>query len=421
MRTFLLTLCLALLAAGPAKARDLPSARPESVGVSSERLKKINEFSQRWVDEGKYAGIVTMVSRHGKIIHFNAVGQYGIDNDKPIARDTLFRIFSMTKAITSVAAMMLYEDGAFHMADPVAKYLPELAGVKLLKDGELVDPQQPMNIEHLMTHTAGLTYGATPDNPVDIAYQEAKLFESKDLDEFVGKLAELPLRFEPGTRYHYSVATDVLGALVERVSGMTLEAFFEERIFKPLDMEDTFFSVPQEKRDRLATNHTWDAEAGKLAPVPPEYDLRYDNVTLFSGGGGLVSTIDDYMRFLEMLRRGGTLDGQRIISPKTVEYMTSDHLTPEVWAEGRGEYPAADFYPGQSMGLGFGVIIKPALNQVLSSKGEYSWGGAAGTKYWVDPKEELVAVAMVQLFGSPWPLRNHFKVAILQSLTELEP
>ncbi len=419
--TLLPILLLALAPIGVAADRipGLASVKPERVGVSAQRLARISELIRDYVGAGKYAGVVTMVSRNGRVIHLDAAGRYGVDNDTPVSADTLFRIFSMTKPVTAVAAMILYERGEFQMHDPVSRYLPEFRGQKLLNGDELVAPASEMTMRQLFTHTAGLTYGWTTDNPVDLAYRDAKLFASRDLDEFVAKVAAIPLRFEPGTRYHYSVATDILGAVVEKLSGQTLDVFFEQQIFEPLGMADTFFSVPPEKLHRLASMHTWDAENGQLALMPAEHTADASAVTLFSGGGGLVSTITDYMRFCEMLRNGGGFNGARLLGPKTVQFMSSDQLTPEVRAEGVGEYPNDDLYPGQSMALGFGVITNPAIAPSISSRGELSWGGAAGTKFWIDPEEGIVGIAMVQLVGSPWPLRFDLKVATYQALDEL--
>lgn len=414
-------LLVVLFAALPLHAAELAMVTPEEVGFSSEQLGEIAAFVRRDIDDGKLVGVVTMVARHGKIVHFDAIGKYGLDNDKPIDKDALFRIYSMTKPITTVAMMMLYEEGRFQLGDPVYKYLPEFENQKILKDGELVAPERPMTIEQLMSHTAGLTYGYEGDHPVETAYQESALHDSKDLDEFIHKLSELPLRFEPGTRYHYSVATDVLGAIVERLSGMTLEAYFQKRIFTPLGMHDTFFNVPKDKMDRLATNHYWDQEAETIALIPEENVRPVSGVTLFSGGSGLISTAMDYMIFCEMLRNGGSYDGVRILGPKTVQYMTINHLTDEVRNEGVGEYPASHLYPGQSFGLGFGVITDPGQSQVISSAGAYSWGGAANTKFWIDPEEDLVAILMTQLMASPWSdeTRYQMKIATYQALTEL--
>jgi len=419
MNRLLCTLILIVVA--PLQAAELEQVRPEEVGFSSERLDKIMEFVRRDIEAGKLAGAVTMVARHGKIVEYEAAGTYGLDNDRPMDKDALFRIYSMSKPITTVAAMMLYEEGRFQLGDPVYKYLPEFEDQKILHDGELVAPESPMTVEELMSHTAGLTYGWANDHAAEIAYQQANLSDSKDLDEFVARLAELPLRFEPGTRYHYSVATDVLGAMIERLSGMTLEDFFQQRIFEPLGMHDTFFNVPEGKLDRLVSNHYWDAEAGRMAVIPVDRARPPTGVTLFSGGGGLISTAMDYMIFCEMLREGGSYNGVRILGPKTVQYMTMNHLTDEVRNNGAGEYPASHLYPGQSFGLGFGVITDPGQSQVISSKGEYSWGGAANTKFWIDPEEDLVAILMSQFLGSPWSdeTRYNMKIATYQALTEL--
>jgi CubicO group peptidase (beta-lactamase class C family) len=414
---FLLT--ASMIPGATSLAAELPSIEPERVGVSSERLAAVNELARKYVDNGQFAGMVTMVSRHGKVIHLNAEGRYGLDNNTPIAADTLFRIFSMTKPVTAVAALMLYEEGKFQMTDPVSEHLPEFSDQQLQRGDELVPPASPMTMRQLFTHTAGLTYGYTLDNAVDHLYSEARLFESVDLEEFSRKLAKLPLRFEPGTRYHYSVASDLLGAVVERLSGQPLDEFFAERIFQPLGMQDTFFEVPPEKMHRLASSHTWDSHHNKIALTPPEVRRDYTNVTFFAGGAGLVSTIIDYMRFCEMVRNGGSFNGKRLLGPKTVQLMGSDQLTPEVRAEGVGQYPSADFYPGQSMALGFGVITNPNITPAISSRGELSWGGIAGTQFWIDPEEEIIGIAMVQLYRSPWPLRFDFKVATYQALTEI--
>ena len=417
----LLHLLLLSLLATRLQAAEISIVEPETVGFSTDRLGKVTEFIDREIADGNLVGTVTLVARHGQVVHFEAAGRYGLEDDRPMETDALFRIFSMTKPITTVAAMILYEEGAFHLGDPVAKYIPELANMQLLIDGEPVPPQSQMTIEQLMTHTAGLTNGWHIEHPVEQAYLDAALRQSPDLNAFIDKLATLPLRFEPGTRYHYSVATDVLGALVERLSGQTLEQFFQTRIFDPLEMYDTFFNVPNDKTPRIAGGHLWNAEQQAMAPLPAGLLPPPSGVTLFSGGGGLISTAHDYWRFCEMLRRGGSLDGVRILGPKTVQAMTMARLTPEVRDNGATEYPASHLYPGQSFGLGAGVITDPAQAGVISSKGEYSWGGIANTKFWIDPEEELVVVFMAQVLGTPHSDRHRFdlKVATYQALTEL--
>ena len=402
-------------------AADIDIVQPETVGFSTERLAKVTEFVEREIADGNLVGTVTLVARHGQVVHFEAAGRNGLDDERPMETDALFRIFSMTKPITTVAAMMLYEEGAFHLGDPVAKYLPELANMQLSIDGEPAPPQSSMTIEQLMTHTAGLTNGWHIEHPVERAYRDAALHQSADLNAFIDKLATLPLRFEPGTRYHYSVATDVLGALVERLSGQTLEHFFQTRIFDPLEMHDTFFNVPDDKMPRMAGGHLWNAEQQAMGPMPAGLLPSPSGVTLFSGGGGLISTARDYWRFCEMLRRGGSLDGVRILGPKTVQAMTMARLAPEIRDNGAAEYPASHLYPGQSFGLGAGVITDPAQAGVISSKGEYSWGGIANTKFWIDPEEDLVVVFMTQVLGTPHSDRHRFdlKVATYQALTAL--
>ncbi len=413
------TLLLCAVFSTEVNADALKMVKPESVGVSSVALNRINQFTRENIDSGKHVGFVSMVARHGKIVHFEASGKMGLDNDAPIRKDTLFRIYSMTKPVTTVAAMMLYEEGRFQLSDPISKYMPEFKDLQVFNENGMQPAQSEITVEQLMTHTAGFSYGFDNIHPVNKLYNSNALFAATDLTDFTQRLAKLPLRFEPGTRYYYSVATDVLGALVERVSGQTLDAFFQQRIFAPLGMTDTFFSVPAEKLDRLATNHVWDYANNEIALVPPERRRSYKNVSLFSGGGGLVSTAMDYMRFCEMLRAGGSYNGARLLGPKTVQYMSMNQLSDQVRNEGADEYPAMHLYPGQSFGLGFGVITNPGLSQVVSSKGEYSWGGAADTKFWIDPEEDLVAILMTQLLRAPWETRYQMKVATYQALERL--
>ena len=421
MKPFLLI--VVLLASVLVHAGELRIVQPETVGFSTERLNHIKAFTQREVDEGRLAGVVTLVARHGKIVHYEAVGNYGVDNDKPMDKDALFRIYSMTKPITAVAMMMLYEEGKFQLGDTVSKYLPEFAEQKIIRDGELVAARSSMTIEQLMTHTAGLVYYNLPsDHPARPAFDAADPAGSNNLEEFVDRLSTVPLQFEPGTRYYYSYAFDVLGALIEQISGITLDAFFREKIFTPLEMRDTYFNVPDEKLHRLATNHYWDRENKALAVAPEGGMPPPQGATLFSGGGGLISTAMDYMIFCEMLRNGGSYNGVRILGPKTVQYMTIDHLTAKVRNEGASEFPASHLYPGHSFGLGVSVITDPDQAQVISSKGAYSWGGIANTKFWIDPEEDLVAILMTQVLGSPWSdaTRFNMKIATYQALIELQ-
>ncbi|MCY3839067.1 MAG: serine hydrolase [Gammaproteobacteria bacterium] len=398
--------------ASPAGLVEAPAGE---AGMSAERLNRITALSQRYVDEDKLAGVVTLVARDGKIVHFEAVGQRGADDDRPITKDALFRIYSMSKPITAVAAMMLYEEGKFALSDPVEKFVPELTDLDVLVEGELVPAERTMTMRHLLTHTTGLSYGFNPQDPVDQKYREVQPLDGKDLDEFAERLGTLPLAFEPGARWHYSVAVDVTGLVVQRLSGLSFDVFLKERLFDPLGMEDTFFNVPADKLDRLLPNHAWNREDERLV----QFDAPYEETQMFSGGGGLVSSTMDYLRFSEMVRRGGELDGVRILSPKTVEFMTANHLPSTVSGAGSGENPLSGAETrGFGFGLGFGVNTSPVGSGTLGSLGEYSWGGAAGTVFWVDPVEEMVVIGMIQLMGSPWPLRGELKVLANQAITE---
>ena len=415
----LLILCCGLFVAAAAAARDLPVTPPERVGMSAERLDRITEITRRYVDDGKLAGAITLVARHGKLVYFETQGVRGADDPTPLRPDDLFRIYSMSKPITAVAAMQLYEQGKFQLSDPISKFVPELAELTVMNGtGEREPVKNPITMQQLLTHTAGFSYGFDPDDPVDKLYRESAALGADDLNEFVAVLADLPLKYQPGTRWHYSVAVDVTGLIVERISGQPFDEYLDEHIFKPLKMTETFFSVPDDKLDRFLPNHRWDAEAQKLVTLGPESITRFQNVTMFSGGGGLVGTAMDYLRFAEMLRNGGSLDGARILSPRTIEFMTLNHLPASINAGGSGEAPSlgSNSLNGFGFGLGFGLVTDVAASGVMGSAGEYNWGGAAGTIFWVDPVEDFVVVTMIQLMGSPWPLRSELKIAVNQAI-----
>jgi CubicO group peptidase (beta-lactamase class C family) len=403
---------------------QLEEVTPEKVGISSQRINRITSLSEEYVKSNKVPGIVTMVSRNGKIVYYEAFGNRGADDQSKMKKDDLFRIYSMTKPITAVAAMQLYEEGKFHLNDPVTKFIPEFENIKVLNDkGVVVSSEKKMTMQQLLTHTAGFSYGFNPNDMVDQKYGEAKLWESKDLDDFTEKIAALPLKFEPGTKWHYSIVVDLTGLIVERLSGKSLEDYFQDHIFNPLGMKDTFFEVPKNKSDRFLPNHYFDAstKSPKTLPIDPNSAMsNYEKVSLYSGGGGLVSTAMDYMIFTECLRNGGIYNGKRILGPKTVQFMTKNHLEGSLTnTVNSGENPLSKAQSdGFGFGLGFGIVTNSTNNRVIGSDGEYNWGGAAGTVFWIDPVEDLVVVSMIQLMGSPWSLREDLKVATYQSLIQ---
>jgi CubicO group peptidase (beta-lactamase class C family) len=349
-------------------AQVLPTTAPEDVGMSSERLDRINPNMQKYVDEGKLSGVLTMVARRGKIVHLETFGKMDIAKNKPLTENTIFRIYSMSKPITSIAVMILYEEGHFHLDAPVSKFIPEFKELKVYKrktrNGmELEDFDRPMTIRNLLTHTAGLSYG-WGDRYVDKMYEEAKIFEAgTTLKQMIQKLGKIPLVHQPGTKWEYSVAVDVLGYLVEVISGMPFEQFLSDRLFKPLGMVDTGFSVPKDKRDRFAELYrpTEEKDGIEVVKQSPLGDGSYRFFP--SGGGGLVSTASDYMRFCQMLLNGGELDGVRILGRKTVDLIRSNHVPDEV--EANNDH--------SGFGLGFAVEMDMAKSGELASTGTYRW------------------------------------------------
>ena len=394
----LLFFCIATLAF----AQGLPTAIPEEVGISAERLERIRPVMQGYVDDGHLPGFLTVVARRGKIVHFETIGMQDVENKKPVAPDTIFRIYSMSKPITSVAVMMLYEEGRFQLGTPVSKFIPEFKNMKVYNQDqtEILDAKKQITIKHLLMHTAGLTYG-WGNKPVDKRYSELKIFEpGTTLADMVKKLGDIPLVHEPGERWTYGVSTDVLGYLVEVVSGMPFEEFLQTRLFGPLGMADTAFSVPPEKVDRYAALYRHNRREGLMKRVGKDAPLANDALSFFpSGGGGLVSTAADYMRFAQMLLNGGELDGVRILGKKTVELM---------------RYPHHDNW----FGLGFSVVTHKNPPNTLESVGNFSWGGAAATTFWIDPQEELIGLLMTQLLNNRFPFQQQFKVLTYQALTK---
>lgn len=386
-------LFIAIAVSGP-----LPAAAPAEVGLSSSRLAELDKAMQNFVDRGRLAGVLTGVARDGKLAHVGAHGMRDIEADKPMRRDTIFRIYSMSKPITTAALMTLYEEEKFDLDDPVSKYIPAFADLKVYdgKEGETIKTSplaRPITIRDLMRHTAGLGYGLRPTDPVEIMYREANLLDrSSTLDTMIDKLVKLPLIAQPGTKWVYSIGVDVQGKLIEKLSGTSLDAFFSKRIFEPLAMSDTGFFVPAAKLDRFATNYG-PKQGGGLAVVDAAAKSPFlQSPAFFSGGGGLVSTLDDYLRFAQMMLNGGELDGKRILKPETVAMMTKNQLDPKLVPISLG------FLPLPRTGFGLGVAVKVSASPAESqgSIGEYMWAGAASTQFFVAPRERLIGVIMTQ-------------------------
>ena len=389
-----LLLVAALFATAPVMADRLASAGPASVGFAPDRLQRLTATLAAEIGKGTMPGAVLMIQRNDKVAYYEALGALDPEKKTPMRKDAIFRIYSMSKPITTTAAMMLVEQGRLALADPVHKYLPEFKDVKVGEEKpdntlDLVAPRRPMTIQDLMRHTSGLTYGFFGEGAVKKAYLEANLGEGDpSTTEFVDRLAKLPLVYQPGTTWDYSQSTDVLGRVVEVVAGKPLYQALKDLLLDPLGMTDTSFYVTDPaKQPRIAEPFANDRTIGAGAVVNgPRVARKYE-----SGGGGMVGTATDYARFLQMLANGGTLDGKRYLSPKTIAYMTSDHMGDVVR---RGPYDLMG--PGYKFGLGFGVRTDAGVAPVAGSPGDYYWGGAGGTYFWVDPKEKMFVVYMMQ-------------------------
>ncbi len=440
----LIIIALAVLA--PVQAREMPQVTPERQGFSAERLERLTEHMNARVEDGTMVGGLGLIARGGRVVYRQTYGLADREASKPMTEDTIFRIYSMTKPITALAVMMLYEEGKFFLNDPVAKYIPELAdlevalstatgGTSISSDGtqsrtlgtgdaslvgQTRKPRRQPTIRDLLTHTAGFTYGVFGNTEVDQLYRKAAVMGTDtDLKEFVRVLGSLPLQYEPGTTWHYSVAVDVQGRLVEAVSGVKFGEFLRTRIFEPLDMPDTGFTVPQDQQHRFAQLYAPEGTSGKgffakatgpgLEVAPAATSARYvDGGRFESGGGGLVSTARDYLRFCQLMLNGGELDGVRLLAPKTIELMTRNHL---------GNIPMGFGRDGSGFGLGYAVVLDPGRMGEVGSVGEYNWGGAAGTRFWIDPREDLIGIFMVQSLPHRTQLGGEFKVLTYQAMT----
>ncbi|MGB1249604.1 MAG: serine hydrolase domain-containing protein [Candidatus Promineifilaceae bacterium] len=409
---------------------------PESVGLSTARLDRIRTAVGKYIDDSKIAGAVTLVARRGELVHLESTGWQDRESQTPMQTDSIFRIYSMTKPITCTAAMMLYEEGHFALTDPLAKFLPAFADVQVYVSGEgeqmvTEAPLRPITIRDLFTHTSGLSYHFTEYGYVDQLYRDTKQVRDRPLADFVADAAKLPLAFHPGTKWRYSIAHDVLAHVVEVISGQSFDQFLQERLLTPLGMVDTGFYVPEENHDRFTTMYgsisidETDTSATRWfglammgqnqrlnGPKDSGQSYKHDNLR---GGSGLVSTAQDYWRFAQMLLNNGVANGQRFLSRKTIELMRSNHLASALMPYELNGIES----PGQGFGLGMTVTVDVGLSQVLGSVGDYGWGGAANTSFWIDPQEELIGVIMTQHQPSSFfPSSADFRTTVYQAIVD---
>ena len=403
--------------------------KPEDVGLSSSRLARIGDHMKRYIDAGKIAGTLTLVARRGQVAYLEPQGHLEIERRRPVTADAVWRIYSMTKPITSVGLMMLYEEGRFQLDDPVHRFIPSWQNLRVFVGGnyptfKTAPVERPMTIRDLLSHTSGLTYGFMERTNVDAAYRKLGVADQTrsgyTLQDMVDTLAELPLEFSPGTRWNYSVATDVIGHLIEVISGQRLDAYLRARILEPLGMRDTGFVLEDEQAARFAANYERQGD-GSLKMIDNPEQSSYRKRSFFSGGGGLLSTAPDYFRFTSMLQNMGELDGVRLLGRKTVELMTMNHLPggQDLTDLAQAGMFTETAYAGVGFGLGFSVQQSPARAQILGSAGEFAWGGAASTAFWIDPAEDLIVIFMTQLMpSSSYPLRRELRVLTYASLVD---
>ncbi len=393
----------ALHAGAPADLPEIdgvPTAQPETVGMSSERLARLDQVMQRYIDRDETAGVVTLVARRGKVVHFSALGHRDVESGAPMTHDSIFRIASMTKPIASTALMMLYEEGYFQLRDPVSKWLPEFGSMKVAIPAprqerltgryKTIPAARPITVQHILTHTAGLANSYRGITQPEFQAMSAQTQPGDTVGDMLTRLAELPLNFHPGDEWEYGRATDIVGRLVEVMSGQTLDEFLKERIFDPLHMTDTHFYLPESKLDRYTALYRPNADGTIELAEAPTAESRYvaEPHVYFSGAGGLVSTARDYFRFQQMMLNGGKLEGVRILSRKTVELMTSNHT---------GDYGIWLAGPGYGFGLGYAIVTDLGPSATPRSEGSFYWSGAFGTIFWVDPEEEVIGILMQQL------------------------
>jgi CubicO group peptidase (beta-lactamase class C family) len=406
---------------------DMTPARPESVGFDSQRLERLHALMQQAVDDKHLAGVVTILARHGKVVDYRTYGTRDMASNTPMTKDTIFRDYSMTKPVTAVAMMILFEQGKWLPNDPIAKYIPEFAHLKVYAgqndDGtpKLVDPDHQPTMAELMSHTAGFTYGLFGNTPVDKLVRDAKLFESANLQEFIDKTAKLPLLYQPGKGWTYSISMDIEGYIVEKLSGQSLPDFCRDHIYQPLGMKDAGFFVPKDKWPRFATLYYHDAKTGGLT-TENMGGVNYRPYTVQppmpSGGGGMVSTAEDYYRFAQMLAYNGDLDGHRILAPASVRLMTTNHVPEPLMTQGFG-IGYQQIRPGFGYGYNCAVEYDPQLANLPEGKGTFLWDGAAGTWFWIDPANDIVFVGMIQRIGGGEPNVQYLSRSLVyQALTD---
>jgi CubicO group peptidase (beta-lactamase class C family) len=386
-----------------APARDLGEVKPKAEGFSPERLQRLHALLQKKVDEQQLAGIVTVLARHGKIVDFETYGKKDLASGAPMDKDSIFRIYSMTKPVTGVAMMILYEQGKWSPGDPIAKYIPEFSHLKVFKGADsngqpiLEDPLRPPTMADLMSHTAGFTYGIFGTTAVDKMYRDANVLGSANLQQMIGKLAKIPLLYQPETEWVYSVSVDIQGYIVEKLSGKTLGEFMRQNIFEPLGMKDTGFHLSGEKIGRLAALYAANPAGKLIASDGGNVAMNYTREpSMPSGGGGLLSTAGDYLRFSQMLLNGGELDGVRILAPSSVTLMRTNRLPPAIMNSHDFGIGFFHISPGFGFGFDFGVYTDPGFIGQTVGQGTYQWGGAAGTWFWIDPSNDIVFVGMIQ-------------------------
>jgi CubicO group peptidase (beta-lactamase class C family) len=407
----------ALIALAPLHAQSrtatlesLPTASPESVGFAAGALDKMDVGMQDLVDKKHLAGIVTLVARNGKVVQQKAYGVQSLETNAPMRLDTIARIYSMTKPVTGVALMMLYEEGKWQPSDPIAKHIPEFANLKVYageKDGTpiLEAAAHPPTMGELMSHTAGFTYGAFGNTPVDKMYQASNPLDAPSLQEFINRMAQLPLLYQPGTKWVYSVSVDIQGYLVEKLSGKTFPEFLRTRLFEPLGMDDTGFFVPAQKRSRVATIYTYDKSKAALVGEPPDTSIS-QMPGLPSGGGGLYSTAGDYFRFAQTVLNGGEFNGKRLLKKATIDMMRTNVLSEQVLNSGSG-IGQARFSPAQGFGYDFAVVLDPDGAKRQVGKDSFWWWGIGGTWFWIDPTNDIVAIGIIQRRGGVPGAANH--------------